>query len=171
MKKIILSLFVAFSATFILHAQVPQSINYQAVVRNNTGDVVKNQSVRFRLSVTEGLNGTTVYSETQQVTTNLLGLVNFSIGTGTIVSGALSSIAWNLGQKYLKIEVDVAGGSNFVLMGSQAFVTVPYAFYAEKANIAGSVANQWQFNNVGIHYNQGKVGIGTLNPSRQLEFK
>lgn len=171
MKKFILSLLSTLTFIYVSSAQVPQAINYQAVVRNNTGDVIKNQPVRFRLSITEGLNGATVYSETQLVTTNLLGLVNLGIGTGTVVTGSLPSVVWSTGQKYLKVEIDVSGGSNYILMGTQSFLTVPYAFHSEKSNIANIVANQWQFNTNGIHYNSGRVGIGTATPNFGLHIE
>jgi hypothetical protein len=167
MKKIILSLLVYLMVSLNASAQVPQTINFQAVIRNNAGDVIKNQSVRFRLSITEGLNGAVVFSETHQATTNALGLVNISIGTGTIISGIMASLNWSGVQKYLKIEVDVTGGNNFTLMGTQQLVSVPYSLFADKA---GSVLNQWQFNVNGIHYNGGKVGIGTALPEAKLSL-
>ena len=154
--------------TSSVFAQTPQNINYQAVVRNNTGDVIKNQSVSFRLSITEGLNGVTTYSETHPATTNSLGLVNLTIGTGTATTGTFVAINWALGQKFLKIEVDAMGGTNYTLMGTQQFVSVPYALHATTAN---NVINQWQNNPNGIHYNLGKVGIGTNNPGFKLTMQ
>jgi hypothetical protein len=163
-----LYLVVAFlCTTFYAIAQAPQAINYQAVVRNNNSDVLKNQSVRFRLSITEGAAGITTYSETHLATTNALGLVNLTIGSGTVVTGTFSSISWASGQKFLKIEIDAAGGTNYTLMGTQQFVSVPYAL---NAATAGIVSNQWQFNNNGINYNTGKVGIGTTTPLAKLSI-
>jgi hypothetical protein len=121
MKNLIILVVFIMTALFSF-AQSPQNINYQAVVRNNAGDVIKNQSVRFKLSVTEGANGVTTYSETHQATTNSFGLVNLSIGTGTLLSGTFSSINWASGAKFLKVEVDATGGTNYALMGSQQLV-------------------------------------------------
>ena len=168
MKKIIFQLLVCLMVSTIAQAQAPQTINYQAVVRNTVGDVIKNQSVRFRLSITEGLNGFVAYSEIHQATTNLLGLVNLSIGTGTVVSGSMQTLNWAGVAKYLKVEIDITGSTNFTLMGSQQLVSVPYSLYS---NTAGSVTNQWQFNNNGIHYNLGKVGIGTTAPEANLAIQ
>lgn len=167
MRKVLLNIFCIIIFSNIINAQSPQSINYQAVVRNTSGDVIKNQNVRFRLSITEGTNGFTVYTETHQATTNLLGLVNLSIGGGTPVVGSFSNINWANNTKSLKVEVDITGGTNYVLMGSQQLVSVPYSLYADKA---GSIPNQWQFNNNGIHYNLGKVGIGTNIPNYKLSL-
>jgi hypothetical protein len=167
MKKLILQLMVCLLVSTLAQAQAPNTINYQAVVRNSAGEVIKNQNVRFRLSVTEGLNGATVYSETYQVTTNMLGLVNISIGSGVATTGSMSAINWGGIAKYLKIEVDITGGTNFILMGSQQLVSVPYSLHS---NTASSVLNQWQFNPNGIHYNLGKVGIGTATPEAKLSL-
>lgn len=50
MKKIILSL-VAVLSTVVMYAQLPQAFKYQAVVRNNSGNVLTNQNVSFRISI------------------------------------------------------------------------------------------------------------------------
>jgi hypothetical protein len=163
-----LYLVVAFlCTTFFALAQAPQAINYQAVVRNNNGEALKNQSVRFRLSITEGTAGVTTYSETHQVTTNALGLVNLTIGSGTIATGTFGSVNWATGQKSLKIEVDITGGTNYTVMGSQQFVSVPYALHA---NTAAGVLNQWQNSSAGLYYNSGRVGIGTDAPNHWLSI-
>ncbi len=135
-------------------AQSPQNINYQAVVRNNAGDVIKNQSVRFRLSVTEGANGVTTYSETHSPTTNNLGLVNLTIGTGTVATGTFAAINWATGAKFLKVEVDAAGGTNYTLTGTQQFASVPYALHAQSAT------NAWTLNGNSVTSNNS---LGTTN--------
>lgn len=185
------SLLVAFvCASFFSLAQVPQAINYQAVVRNNSGDVIKNQSVHFRLSITEGASGSTTYSETHQATTNTLGLVNLTIGSGTVASGTFAGINWASGQKFLKIEVDATGGTNYILMGSQQFVSVPYALNAQTATTAWSLngnsaasnpvlgttnAQDLQFmtnNSVkGVIKSNGQFGLGTTSPDAWMTLE
>ena len=76
-------------------AQVPDAINYQAVVRNNSGEVLANQNVFFRISILQGSEaGTVMYSETHTVSTNAFGLVNQKVGEGTLVSGVFSPGGW-----------------------------------------------------------------------------
>jgi hypothetical protein len=147
-------LVILIMTTLSTFAQSPQNINYQAVVRNNAGDVIKNQSVRFKLSVTEGVNGVTTYSETHSATTNSLGLVNLTIGTGTVVTGTFAAINWANGVKFLKVEVDAAGGTNYTLMGSQQFASVPYALHAQSAT------NAWSLNGNNVASNNS---LGTTN--------
>ena len=48
-KTFLITAFVAF--VFIGLAQVPDAFNYQAVVRNSSGEVVANQNVSFRISI------------------------------------------------------------------------------------------------------------------------
>lgn len=93
-----------------------------------------NQNVSFRMSILEGsTGGTVIYSETHQATTNDFGSVSFLIGTGQIVLGFMSDIDWGNNDHFLKTEVDVNGGINFVEMGTSQMVSVPYALYADKA--------------------------------------
>jgi hypothetical protein len=111
---------------------VPELLNYQSAVRNASGDVLANQEVSFRINVIEVALSSTVYSETHTVTTSSQGLVDFQIGGGTIVSGLFSDIDWS-NNNSLQIELDVTGGTNYTIMGSTPFVSVPYALRAKYA--------------------------------------
>jgi hypothetical protein len=137
MKSIILS-FIALLLTLSSFAQVPQKFNYQAVVRNNTGVIVANQKISIKIEVLQiDSNQTSVlYTETHSPTTNAYGLFNIQIGSGSIVSGNISSMNWGEGNKYLRTSVDLSGGNNFVTMGTSPLVSVPYAQYAIKADTA-----------------------------------
>ncbi len=130
-KKIFLSvILVAF--VLIGLAQVPDVFNYQAVVRNNSGEVVANQSVSFRLSILQGSEtGTVMYAETHSVSTNNFGLINLKVGNGTLVSGVFSPGGWGATSHFLKVEIDPAGGSTFSHLGTSELLAVPYAFHAK----------------------------------------
>ena len=123
--------------TVLAYAQAPQGINYQAVVRDAGGNELANQAVSLRMTILEN-NTTTVYQETHSATTNGFGLVNLVIGQGTATQGAFNAIDWSTGNYFAQTEVDVTGGTNYALMGSQQLMSVPYALYAENA---GVVAN------------------------------
>lgn len=120
----------------------PQAINYQCVVRDNSGNILANQSVFLKFSFLDALppGGNVEYAEIHLDTTNQFGLVNLQLGTGTPLSGSFSNIAWSTGIKYLKIELDPDGNgpSQYVQMGTpQQLVSVPYALYAETSNNPG----------------------------------
>ncbi len=117
----------------------PQAINYQGVARNAAGQALLNQNIGLQLSILDSTaSGQTVYVETQSTTTNNSGLFNLSIGTGTIVSGVFANIAWGIGDKWLKIEMDTTGGNNYLLIGTSQFLSVPYTLFSSNATNAAN---------------------------------
>ena len=134
-------------------AQVPEIMKYQAVIRDNAGNVLNNQLISFRISILQtSSTGTSVYSETHQITTNDFGMANLNIGNGSIVSGDFTSIAWSADLHFLKVEMDPARGTTYQLMGTSQLLSVPYAIYAKTAdNITGNNSNSWNISsNSGI---------------------
>jgi hypothetical protein len=106
------------------------------VARNAAGTVLANQSISVRFTIHDGTpTGTSVYQETHTgLTTNQFGIFNTAIGTGTQVGpNAFSSINWGTGSKYLQVEIDPAGGSAYVSVGTTQLNAVPYALYAASA--------------------------------------
>jgi len=141
MKKNLLCLpiaFIFFLPTLI--AQVPQGINYQAVARNTAGAVLQNQHLGVSFAIHDGsANGNIIYQETDTTTTNQFGLFTLVIGHGTPSLGTFSSISWGTGNKFLEVDYDPAGGTNYSSMGTTQLVSVPYALYAASAgNGAGN---------------------------------
>ena len=133
MKKLIL-LICLFVTTNTLFAQAPQGVNYQTVVRNSAGVAIENQNVSIRFTVLQNsVNGTAVYVETHTATTSSLGLVNLVIGQGSATQGSFNNIDWATGPYFIQTEVDVAGGSNYVVAGTQQLMSVPYALHAQTA--------------------------------------
>lgn len=133
MKKIVLLVVMVFSVAS--YAQVPQGISYQAIALNSSGYPVGNTLIGVRLSILDNsVSGTEIYKETHTTTTNDRGLYNLIIGQGTPVNGQFPLIDWGTNYKFLKVELDVAGGTNYVLAGTTQLWSVPYALYAEKAN-------------------------------------
>ncbi len=124
-------------------AQAPQSFSYQAVARDNAGNIIANQNISIRFSIRDVTSaGTIVYQETQNTTSNSLGLCNLSVGQGTVVSGVFSNIDWGNGAKFLEVEIDPTGGSSYTAMGVTQMLSVPYALYA--ANAGGATGNALQ---------------------------
>lgn len=130
MKKLLLvsALFISFFA----FSQVPQGISYQAIALNSSGTPVVSSNVRLKLSILDATaTGSILYSETQLKTTNANGLFNLVIGQGTVVSGVFNAINWGTNLKFLKVEMDAAGGTNYTLVGTTQLLAVPYALAAD----------------------------------------
>jgi uncharacterized protein (TIGR02145 family) len=116
-------------------SQAPQKINFQSILRNTNGEVVANKAVSLRISILSGsLTGNTVYSETHGKTTDASGLISLQIGNGTVISGIFANIDWGSAAHFIKLEADFSGGSNFVVLGTQELMSVPYALFASKSD-------------------------------------
>jgi hypothetical protein len=136
MKNILLTLLVCFSL-MKSNAQAPQGIPYQSVIRNGSGALLINQAVNVRFSIHDStMLGTIVYQETHTTTTSNLGMITLSIGQGTPSTGTFSSINWGVNSKFMQVELDAAGGNNYIDLGTQQMMSVPYALYA--GNFANS---------------------------------
>ncbi len=120
-------------------------INFQGMARNAAGEALANQKISLRLSVLlNSESGTVEYSETKEVTTSGQGIFSVVVGDGNILTktGNFSDINWKNSLKFLKVELDPSGGTNFALMGSSRLQAVPFAYYAngvDAENIQGTL--------------------------------
>jgi hypothetical protein len=130
MKRIIsLCIFLISTAIF---AQVPQGISYQAIALNSSGNPVISSNVGIRVSIINTTaTGSVLYTETHNKTTNAQGLFNLVIGQGTPTAGTFNTINWSTNAKFLNVEMDVTGGTNYVLVGTTQLLSVPYALSAD----------------------------------------
>ena len=129
MKRILLLTF--FISTLKIFAQAPQKMSYQAIIRNTSNTLLKDQQVGMQISILKGsINGTAIYVETQTANTNENGLVGIEIGTGTATTGTFSTIDWANGPFYIKTETDPSGGTSYSISGTSQLMSVPYALYA-----------------------------------------
>jgi uncharacterized protein (TIGR02145 family) len=132
MKKFYAILCLAIASLTQLQAQAPQGFNYQATVRNSSGDLIVNTNVYFKFNVMQGSQTSLpVFTEIHYVPTDDLGQVNLVIGQGTATTGAFSELDWSLGSYYLGIELNT--GNGYVAMGTTQLLSVPYALYAENS--------------------------------------
>lgn len=132
MRRITFTLLIVFLFAGNLPAQTPDAFQYQAVVRDSDGNARANETVTLDIAILQGsANGTTVYSETHEPTTNGAGLVTLEIGGGS--SGdSFSAIDWSDGPWFMEVSVD---GTE---MGTSQLLSVPFAKYADKAGNAFS---------------------------------
>lgn len=127
--------FIALLLGVAVSAQSPQSFRYQAVARDNSGNILANQNVSFRISILSGsVSGTITYRETHTgLSTNAFGLAELEIGKGSPVNGTFSSIIWGSSSYFIQVEMDPAGGTSYQELSTSQFLSVPYALYSEQA--------------------------------------
>jgi uncharacterized protein (TIGR02145 family) len=145
-----------------LSAQPPQSFKYQAVARDNAGNVISDQAVSFRISILrDSVAGSQVYKELHSVTTNQFGLVNLDVGNGAAVFGSFGSIPWHIGSYFLKLEMDTAGGNNYQFIGTSQLLSVPYAINASSLTLTDENGN---------HYSVGVDSLGNLTTTQVMPW-
>jgi len=166
MKKLFtLSALLLLLAT--AHAQSPQAIPYQAAARSSSGEALVSTTISVRFSIHDATaDGTVVYSETHSVTTSAQGMFSVNIGQGTPETGTFTAINWGTNAKYMQVELDPAGGSIYISMGTQQMLSVPYALHA---GTSGS-STGWADSAGSIHNTNTtqRVGIGTPIPAARL---
>jgi uncharacterized protein (TIGR02145 family) len=132
MRKTILLTFLS-AVGILAFSQVPQGINYQAVVYNSSGSTVPNTNIQVKAAIlSDTITPVVVWEELHStVRTNASGVFNLVIGTGTKQSGsasAFSSIDWSVTPLYLKIQIYYQSAWKY--MGTSKLWSVPYAMYS-----------------------------------------
>lgn len=138
-----------------------QGINYKAVVKDGSGNIVTNDLIVVQFTIFDG--ATSIYEENHTPLTDENGIIILTIGEGTPVgAGIFSSVDWSSTDHYLNVQINT--GDGLTDMGTTAFKSVPYA---KVADVAKSLENPtWERNSIDrISYLEGNVGIGIENPS------
>ncbi|RPH31969.1 MAG: DUF1566 domain-containing protein [Bacteroidales bacterium] len=124
MKRVIFLLIVVI-ASFSISAQNTDYVNYQAVIRDGSGNARVSASVTLLIEIIQGSpSGSVSFSETQTTITNTFGIVNLKIGSENPTGFA--SIDWSNSPYFIRISVDGT------VVGTNQLLSVPYALYAKK---------------------------------------
>jgi hypothetical protein len=140
MKKILLSGLLLF-AILKLSGQT-QGLNYQAVIidktpkeipgRDITGNIMPDHPLMIRFSILDAA-GTIEYQEEHNTTTDMYGMINLVIGSGTptgISPNEFAGIDWNGDQKSLKVDLSLSNTDIFYTDFSfEVLTSIPYAFH------------------------------------------
>ena len=154
-KLLLLFLFVSVG----INAQ----FNYQAIVKDSDGNPVTNNQVKFKFSLMyQSSTATPVYVEEHDIITPADGVVNLSVGGGTVVNGTFSDMDWSQ-SVFMKEELDT--GNGYQDMGTKQLTTVPYAEYSsgvQGVNLTGenvAVGNN-AMKNKDFTSSAGNIAIG-----------
>ena len=132
MKKLVLTLTLAIAA-LLSFAQIPQTFSYQGVVRDADSKIVAEKPITVSVQILQGTDeGTEVYAETHEVTTNANGLMTFELGSKKAEDFA--KIDWSNAPYFVKT---VASFDGKQISGVTPLLAVPYALYAAKTDLSG----------------------------------
>lgn len=130
MKKLFTLIFLFFSFISVW-SQTPQGISFQSIARNATGIPITNRSLQVKFSVLDSVaTGNIIYAETHNTITSNLGLFSLQVGLGSPIASSFSNINWGKNSKFLKIELDTNNTSNWILLGTQQMLSVPYSMWS-----------------------------------------
>ena len=97
---------------------------YQAVLRDASGNIIANQSKTVVIDILQtSPSGTSIFTESHNVTTTTQGIININIGS----VNSLSGIDWTADEYFIQITVDGT------IMGTSQLLSVPYALHAKTA--------------------------------------
>lgn len=126
MRRTLLFIILGICLNIFVVAQ-QKGFNYQAIIRDASGSILKETNVTMKISVLT--DDRVAYQEIHRVITSQSGYINLVIGKGTVLNGDFSAIAWNTLNQSIKVEVDK--GHGFEEIATSELQSVPYAKYAE----------------------------------------
>tara|TARA_B100000683_G_scaffold77594_1_gene76761 strand:+ start:490 stop:3843 length:3354 start_codon:yes stop_codon:yes gene_type:complete len=159
---------------------IPEGLNYQAVARNERGEILANQRIGIQIQILKGENGNDLeFEEIHHIKTNDNGLFSIVVGQGDVNHGKFTAIEWEKGNKWLQLGVDLEEKGNFSMMGKSQMLSVPYAMYAKTAgSLKLGATNRsddgdWSImpNSNDVFKHIGNVGIGATIPKNLLHIK
>jgi hypothetical protein len=161
-----------YLATFFLllivicvSSQSPQSFNYQAIVRDATGQALPNHCTGFLIQIIQdSCSGSVVYKESFDTEiTNSYGLVNLNIGLGQQLSiTSFVGIDWSSSKYFIETSMDTSCMANYTSIACSQLLSVPFALFANESgsSLPGPTGPQ---GNLGV---QGAIGpTGVIGPT------
>lgn len=154
--------FLLLSASFA--QSVPQGMKYQAVARDNKGQLISGQKISLKITMQSEANNS-YYSEVHEVTTNDLGLFTLVIGTGKADKGLFKDVPWSTQDIWMQVSIKDNINKAFTIISNSKLFAVPYAFHAatagELVNSSKGLKQDYETSSAAVAVN----GVNPANPS------
>ncbi len=159
MKTLALVLVVMLCTT-VAHAEVPQTMSYQGVLRDATGNVVPDGDYDLTFSLYNvWTGGTAFWTETQTLPVEG-GIFNAILGSNVPITLGFQTQYW--------LGISIEGEPE--LSPRVQLTSVPYAVHASYSDDSGDDGD-WSVNGSDLYRYVGNIGIGTVVPSQRLEIQ
>lgn len=146
-----------------------QGVNLSLTLTDDSGALQPSTDASLRMSLLmNSSDGDACYIETHKVTSNPYGVVNTTLGGGTVVAGNWEEIDWSVSPMYLKVERADASG-NYNLMNILPLGAVPYAYLAKKAEKLTLTSPNGSAWDVTVN-NDGSLGTSMVVPADAPEY-
>jgi len=161
---VLVSTVILVATTGVVQAAVPSLLNYQGILKDDLGDPQTGTfSVTFRIYPTPVGGPVPLWEETQNVTSDALGLFNVLLGT----SVALDESIFSASDRWLGIDVEGDGE----MIPRIQFVTVAYAHRV--ATVADATGGRID-GEIAIHgagFTDDQIVLGVSDPNVALELR
>lgn len=122
-------------------AQSFDALKYQAIARDAEGNIITNQELSLKFEIVNLETEELVYEEIHMTSSNGSGLINLDVGLGESMYGTFRNIPWETNNLGVRTYIDMTGGNDFQLLGTETLRAVPYAIHAKSADYINNEEN------------------------------
>ena len=143
LKQMVMKKILTILAFFFLSYGFSQTgINYQAIIKNSSGNVYSNSTMVVTFSLRyDTSGGSVIYSETHNATSTSEGQISLVVGGGNKTSNGVNFSAIDFSRSiFYTTEVNIGGAGN-ILLGTQQLRSVSSAYFAKTAASISPDAN------------------------------
>lgn len=141
LHRMIGSISLIFLSAFILLAQTPGAMIYQAEARDANGHPIKSTPLEVRIAIQEGFSGgSDVWVQTYEVTTDKYGHFTLVLGDADGGVDNISLLNWDEQPHFLHVQI-TDNKKNIYEVETMRLLSVPYSFHASTA--AYALSGSW----------------------------
>ena len=132
MKRIAILIIFVLAVATLFAQNVPQTVNFSAVLRDTTGNILPDTNVRLQLILREGgPEGHPIYTTTTTTTTNSNGYVSVMLNRGMSSYGTpFTQIPWENVDFWFQLDYKTDDMADYRTQGCYELTSNFYAFMA-----------------------------------------